>query len=67
MKKAAAWVLTGCLMLSLSSCSVKENHVFVQKVSSLSQMSGIGANDRFNGMVVSESVTEIKRDERTER
>lgn len=63
MKKAAAWVLTGCLMLSLSSCSVKENHVFVQKVSSLSQMSGIGANDRFNGMVVSESVTEIKRDE----
>lgn len=63
MKKAAAWVLTGCLMLSLSSCSVKENHVFVQKVSSLSQMGGIGVTDRFNGMVVSESVTEIKRDE----
>lgn len=63
MKKAAAWVLAGCLMLGLTSCSVKENHVFVQKVSSLSQMSGIGANDRFNGMVVSESVTEIKRDE----
>lgn len=63
MKKAAAWVLAGCLMLGLTSCSVKENHVFVQKVSSLSQMGGIGANDRFNGMVVSESVTEIKRDE----
>lgn len=63
MKKAAAWVLAGCLMLGLSSCSVKENHVFVQKVSSLSQMGGIGVTDRFNGMVVSESVTEIKRDE----
>lgn len=63
MKKAAAWVLAGCLMLGLTSCSVKENHVFVQKVSSLSQMGGIGVTDRFNGMVVSESVTEIKRDE----
>lgn len=63
MKKAAAWVLAGCLMLGLTSCSVKENHVFVQKVSSLSQMGGLGVTDRFNGMVVSESVTEIKRDE----
>lgn len=63
MKKAAAWVLAGCLLLGLSSCSVKENHVFVQNVSSLSQMGGIGATDRFNGIVVSESVTEIKRDE----
>ncbi len=62
MKKAAAWVLAGCLMLGLSSCSVKENHVFVQKVSSLSQMGGIGVTDRFNGIVVSESVTEIQRD-----
>lgn len=62
MKKAAAWVLAGCLMLGLSSCSVKENHVFVQKVSTLSQLGGIAPTDRFSGIVVSESVTEIQRD-----
>lgn len=62
MKKAAAWVLAGCLMLGLTSCSVKENHVFVQKVSALSQLGGIAPTDRFNGIVVSESVTEIQRD-----
>ena len=63
MKKTAAWVLAGCLMLGLSSCSVKENHVFVQKVSALSQMGGIAPTDRFSGMVVSESVTEIQKDQ----
>lgn len=62
MKKAAALVLAGCLLLGLSSCSVKENHVFVQKVSALSQLGGIAPADRFSGIVVSESVTEIQRD-----
>lgn len=62
MKKAAAWMLAGCLLLGLTSCSVKENHVFVQKVSALSQMGGIGAADRFNGIVVSENVTELQKD-----
>ena len=62
MKKAAAMVLVGCLLLGLSSCSVKENHVFVQKVSALSQLGGIAPADRFSGIVVSESVTEIQRD-----
>ena len=62
MKKAAAWLLAGCLLLGLTSCSVKENHVFVQKVSALSQMGGIGAADRFNGIVVSENVTELQKD-----
>ena len=63
MKKAAALVLTGCLLLGLTACSGKENQVFVQKVSDLSQMGNLGAADRFSGMVVSESVTEIQRDE----
>ena len=62
MKKATALVLAGCLLLGLSSCSVKENHVFVQKVSALSQLGGIAPADRFSGIVVSESVTEIQRD-----
>ena len=59
MKKAAALVLAGCLLLGLSSCAEKENQVFVQKVSDLSQMGNLGAADRFSGMVVSESVTFI--------
>ena len=62
MKKAAAWVLAGCLMLGLTACSTKENQVFVQKVSDLTQMGGIAPTDRFSGIVVSESVTEIQRD-----
>ena len=63
MKKAAALVLAGCLLLGLTACSGKENQVFVQKVSDLAQMGNLGAADRFSGMVVSESVTEIQRDE----
>lgn len=62
MKKAAAWVLAGCMLLGLSACSVKENQVFVQKVADLAQMGGIAPTDRFSGLVVSESVTEIQRD-----
>ena len=62
MKKAAAVVLTACLLLGLTSCAVKENQVFVQKVSDLSQMGGLAPSDKFGGIVVSESVTEIQRD-----
>lgn len=62
MKKAAAVLLAGCLMLGLTSCSVKENQVFVQKVSDLSQMGALAPTDKFSGMVVSESVTEIQKD-----
>ncbi len=63
MKKAAAWLLAGCLILGLTACAQKQTHVFVQKVENLSQMGGIGANDRFGGIVVSESVTEIEKDD----
>ena len=56
MKKAAALVLTGCLLLGLTACSGKENQVFVQKVSDLSQMGNLGAADRFSGMVVSDGM-----------
>ena len=62
MKKAAAVLLTICLLLGLTSCAVKENQVFVQKVSDLSQMGGLAPSDKFSGIVVSESVTEIQRD-----
>lgn len=62
MKKYTAWLLALCLALSLTGCSEKETPVYVQKVSDLAQMGGMGAADRFSGIVVSESVTEIKRD-----
>lgn len=62
MKKYIAWLLVLLLTLSLTACSEKETSVYVQKVSDLIQMGGIGTIDRFSGIVVSESVTEIKRD-----
>ena len=62
MKKAAAVLLTICLLLGLTSCTVKEKQGFVQKVSDLSQMGGLAPSDKFSGIVVSESVTEIQRD-----
>ncbi len=62
MKKYTAWLLAFLLALGLTGCSEKETPVYVQKVSDLAQMGGIGAADRFSGIVVSESVTEIKRD-----
>lgn len=62
MKKIAAWALAFCLLLVLTACSQNESHVFVQKVSDLSAMGGIAPTDRFSGIVVSESVTEIKKD-----
>ena len=62
MKKTAAVLLAGCLMLGLTSCAVKENQVFVQKVSDLSRMGALAPTDKFSGIVVSESVTEIQRD-----
>lgn len=62
MKKTAAWLLALVLLLGLAGCTQNESHVFVQKVSELSQMGGIAPTDRFSGIVVSENVTEIKRD-----
>lgn len=60
MKKFAACALA--LVLTLSACSVKETAVYVQSVSDLMQLGGIAPTDRFSGIVVSESVTEINRD-----
>ena len=62
MKRIATWILAGCLLLGLTACGQDSAHVFVQKVSELSQMGGIAPTDRFGGIVVSENVTEIKRD-----
>ena len=55
-----AFALTLGLMAGMAGCGSKENPVYVQKVSSLT---GISSSDRFSGMVVSENVTEIKKDQ----
>lgn len=63
MKKVVAWILAVCLVFGLTACSQNESHVYVQNVSTLSQMGGIAASDRFSGIVVSESVSEVKKDD----
>ena len=62
MKRCAALLLFVCLIIALTACSGKETPVYVQSVSELSQLGGIAPTDRFNGLVVSESVTEVEKD-----
>lgn len=60
MKKG--WLaLVVCLALALSGCA-SGTPVYVQSVGSVSAMGGIAPGDRFAGLVVSEHVTEIKKD-----
>ena len=51
-----------CMILSMSACGSEENAVYVQSVASLSSMGAIAPGDRFPGIVVSENVTEINKD-----
>ena len=59
-KNWIAFSMTLCVMAGLCGCGSKENPVYVQNVSSLS---GISSSDRFSGVVVSENVAEIKKDQ----
>ena len=64
MKRYSALCFALALLLCLCSCSNSDKTaVFVQSVDSLSAMGGIAPGDRFAGMVVSENVAEIKKDE----
>ncbi len=58
-KKFAAFGAALCLSVSLSACGSDETAVYVQQVSVLS---GISSQDHFSGMVVSDNITEIKKD-----
>ena len=60
-KKLLAAVLALCLVLTVTGCS-DATAVYVQSVKALSAMGGIAPGDRFQGIVVSENVTEITRD-----
>ena len=60
-KKGIALTLAVCLVLTLAGCS-SGTAVYVQSVKALASMGGIAPGDRFQGLVVSENVTEITKD-----
>ena len=63
--KLKKWLAFGCacaLSLSLAGCGSSGSAVYVQSVKTLSALGGIAPGDRFAGLVVSENVTEIKKD-----
>lgn len=62
MMKKMLLIFILALSLVLSGCGSGSGGVYVQSVEVLSSMSGIAPGDHFLGMVVSEHVTEIKKD-----
>lgn len=61
LKKGLALVLALTVAITLLGCSSDEA-VYVQSVGTLTGMGGIAPGDKFLGMVVSENVSEIKKD-----
>ena len=61
MKRTIAFAAALCLTLGLvlTGCGSKDKAVYVQQVASLT---GVSSQDRFSGLVVSENLTEIKKD-----
>ncbi len=62
MMKKMLLILILVLSLVLSGCGSSGRGVYVQSVEVLSNLGGIAPGDHFLGMVVSEHVTEIKKD-----
>ena len=62
MKKWLALWLALCLAVPMAGCGSKDTAVYVQSVERLASLGGIAPGDRFLGIVVSENVTEIKKD-----
>ena len=63
LKKWLCLACVCCLALSLAGCGGGGNGVYVQSVKELSGFGGIAPGDKFPGMVVSENVTEIQKDQ----
>ena len=63
LRKRLSLVLLFCVVLCLTACGSQENAVYVQSVKDQSRLGGIAPGDRFPGMVVSENVTEIQKDQ----
>ena len=62
MKKWIAGALTAVLLLGTSACGDKATAVYVQSVAEITGTGAVAMENRFPGMVVSENVTEIKKD-----
>ena len=62
-KKILAALLALTLALSAAACGNDGTGVYVQSVAELSNLGGIAPGDRFAGIVVSENVCEIRKDE----
>ncbi len=60
-KLLTVWLIFA-MVLSVAGCGANGNAVYVQSVGELNNMGPIAPGDRFPGMVVSESVTEIEKD-----
>lgn len=64
MRRNLALILIISLLVGLCACgSSNETAVYVQSVEHLQNMGGIAPGDRFAGIVVSENVAQIKKDE----
>ena len=63
MKKWIVLCLALAMVLSLAACGEAENAVYVQSVKDLMNMGGIAPGDKFPGIVVSENITEVNKDE----
>ena len=63
LKKWLCLACACCLAVSLAACGGGGNGVYVQSVKELANMGGIAPGDKFPGMVVSENVTEIQKDQ----
>lgn len=61
MKTCTALILACCLCLTMAGCG-SGTAVYVQSVEALASLGGIAPGDRFQGIVVSENVTEISKD-----
>lgn len=63
MKRVLALALALCLCAALVGCGGSGAAVYVQSVEKLQSLGGIAPGDNFLGVVVSENVTEIKKDD----
>lgn len=61
--KWLASVLVAVLLFSLAGCGGDGTAVYVQSVADLSAIGGIAPGDRFAGIVVSENIAEIEKDQ----
>lgn len=63
LRKQVSALLCAALIVMLAGCAGDAAAVYVQPVSGLSSAGGIAPGDRFAGIVVSENVAEVKKDD----